>query len=155
MESFEMILLKDRVDWVVVVGDVNSTVACSLVAGKMSPPVPVAHVEAGLRSRDRTMPEEVNRIVTDSLSDLLFTTSPDADRNLRAEGVDRGKIHCVGNVMIDTLRRFVRRSDESDVSLKRAQHGRRGGGYSVRDSGCPTRVALGSFGHDLQRLGWA
>jgi UDP-N-acetylglucosamine 2-epimerase (non-hydrolysing) len=115
MEAFEKVLQDDRPDWVVVVGDVNSTLACTVVAAKMSPPVPVAHVEAGLRSRDITMPEEVNRIVTDSLSDLLFTTSPDADRNLVAEGVPRRKIHRVGNVMIDTLRRFLGRAGESDV----------------------------------------
>ena len=99
MEAFEKVLAADRPDWVVVVGDVNSTLACSVVAAKMSPPVRVAHVEAGLRSRDRSMPEEVNRVVTDALSDLLFTTSPDADVNLRAEGVDPGRIHRVGNVM--------------------------------------------------------
>ncbi len=115
MEAFEKVLLEERPDWVVVVGDVNSTLACSVVAAKMSPPVRVAHVEAGLRSRDRTMPEEVNRIVTDALSDLLFTTSPDADRNLRAEGVPARRIRRVGNVMIDTLRHFVERSDRSDV----------------------------------------
>lgn len=115
MEAFEPVLADDRPDWVVVVGDVNSTVACSLVAAKMSPPVPVAHVEAGLRSRDREMPEEINRLLTDALSDLLFTTSPDADRNLREEGIPARKIHLVGNVMIDTLRRFVRLSDSSDV----------------------------------------
>jgi UDP-N-acetylglucosamine 2-epimerase (non-hydrolysing) len=115
MEAFERVLIEDRPDWVVVVGDVNSTAGCSLVAAKMSPPVPVAHVEAGLRSRDRAMPEEINRLVTDALSDLLFTTSADADRNLVAEGVDRKKIHRVGNVMIDTLKRFVTRSDDSDV----------------------------------------
>jgi len=115
MEAFEKTLADDRPDWVVVVGDVNSTLACSVVAAKMSPPVRVAHVEAGLRSRDRTMPEEINRIVTDALSDLLFTTSPDADRNLIAEGVARRRIHRVGNLMIDTLRRFVSRADSSDI----------------------------------------
>ena len=115
MEAFEKLLASVRPDWVVVVGDVNSTLACSVVAAKMSPPVRVAHVEAGLRSRDRSMPEEVNRIVTDALSDLLFTTSPDADRNLLSEGVERRKIHRVGNVMIDTLRRFLARADASDV----------------------------------------
>ncbi len=115
MEAFEPVLQRERPDWVVVVGDVNSTVGCSLVAAKMSPPVKVAHVEAGLRSRDRGMPEEINRIVTDGLSDLLFTTSPDADRNLLAEGVPRRRIRRVGNVMIDTLKRFVRRSDASEV----------------------------------------
>ncbi len=115
MEAFEKVLLADRPDWVIVVGDVNSTLACSLVAAKMVPPVPVAHVEAGLRSGDRTMPEEINRIVTDALADLLFTTSPDADRNLRREGVDPRRIHRVGNVMIDTLRRSAAKSDGSDV----------------------------------------
>ena len=90
---------------VVVVGDVNSTLACSLAAVKRG--VPVAHVEAGLRSRDRSMPEEINRLVTDAVSELLFATSPDAVDNLLAEGVERGKIHLVGNPMIDTLRRHV------------------------------------------------
>ncbi|MEK7799747.1 MAG: UDP-N-acetylglucosamine 2-epimerase (non-hydrolyzing), partial [Acidobacteriota bacterium] len=115
MEAFEKVLTEDRPDWVVVVGDVNSTLACSVVAAKMAPPVKVAHVEAGLRSGDRTMPEEINRLVTDALSDLLFTTSADADRNLVAEGVPKRKIHRVGNVMIDTLRRFLARADSSDV----------------------------------------
>ncbi len=115
MQEFEKVLLAERPDWVVVVGDVNSTLACAVVAAKMSPPVPVAHVEAGLRSRDRTMPEEINRIVTDALSDLLFTTSADADRNLRAEGIGRRRIHRVGNVMIDTLRRLAGRARSSDV----------------------------------------
>jgi UDP-N-acetylglucosamine 2-epimerase (non-hydrolysing) len=115
MEAFEKVLLAERPDWVIVVGDVNSTVACSLVATKMSPPVPVAHVEAGLRSRDRTMPEEINRVITDTLSDLLFTTSADADRNLRAEGIDRRRIHRVGNLMIDTLRRHLRSADGAAV----------------------------------------
>ena len=115
MEAFERVLENDRPDWVVVVGDVNSTVGCSLVAAKASPRVRVAHVEAGLRSRDLEMPEEINRLVTDALSDLLFTTSPDADRNLVAEGVDRRRIHRVGNVMIDTLLRFADLSDRSEV----------------------------------------
>lgn len=115
MQGFEKVLMDRRPDWVVVAGDVNSTLACAVVAAKMAPPVRVAHVEAGLRSRDRSMPEEVNRIVTDALSDLLFTTSPDADRNLIAEGVERRRIHRVGNVMIDTLRRFQTRADSSDV----------------------------------------
>ncbi|HZN03249.1 MAG TPA: UDP-N-acetylglucosamine 2-epimerase (non-hydrolyzing) [Candidatus Polarisedimenticolia bacterium] len=115
MEAFEPVLHDAKPDRVVVVGDVNSTAACALVASKMAPPVPVAHVEAGLRSFDRAMPEEINRLVTDALSDLLFTTSPDADRNLRSEGVPRRRIHRVGNLMIDTLRAFVRRADGSDV----------------------------------------
>ena len=88
-------------DWVVVVGDVNSTMACTLVAAKMG--VRVAHVEAGLRSFDRTMPEEINRIVTDSLADLLLTPSEDANENLRREGIPEHKIRLVGNIMIDSL----------------------------------------------------
>jgi UDP-N-acetylglucosamine 2-epimerase (non-hydrolysing) len=101
MAAFEPVLLEQRADLVLVVGDVNSTIACALVATKLS--VPVAHVEAGLRSFDRTMPEEVNRVLTDQISDLLFTTEPSAAENLRAEGVAPEKIHFVGNVMIDTL----------------------------------------------------
>jgi UDP-N-acetylglucosamine 2-epimerase (non-hydrolysing) len=105
MIAFEEICLADRPDLVVVVGDVNSTMAASLVAAKLV--IPIAHVEAGLRSFDRQMPEEVNRIVTDRLADLLLTPSRDANDNLRAEGTPEDKIHLVGNVMIDTLRRHL------------------------------------------------
>lgn len=101
MTSFEPVLLKHRPNWVVVVGDVNSTVACALVCAKLG--VRVAHVEAGLRSWDRTMPEEINRLLTDQISDLLFTPSRDGNENLIREGVSPEKIHFVGNVMIDTL----------------------------------------------------
>src|ERR1035437_5342322 len=101
MTAFEPIVLKHRPECVVVVGDVNSTVACALVCAKIG--VRVAHVEAGLRSRDRTMPEEINRLLTDQISDLLFTPSKDGNENLIREGVDPAKIHFVGNVMIDTL----------------------------------------------------
>jgi len=101
MAAFEPVLLEQRADLVLVVGDVNSTIACALVASKLG--VRVGHVEAGLRSYDRTMPEEVNRVLTDQISDLLFTTEPSAADNLRAEGVAVEKIHFVGNVMIDTL----------------------------------------------------
>jgi UDP-N-acetylglucosamine 2-epimerase (non-hydrolysing) len=102
MKAFEPVMLRERPDAVVVVGDVNSTLACALVAAKEG--VPVAHVEAGLRSRDRTMPEELNRLVTDQLSDLLLTPSRDAGENLRAEGIPESRIRFVGNVMIDALR---------------------------------------------------
>ncbi len=105
LAAFDALLDERPSRLVVVVGDVNSTLACSLVAVKRG--IPVAHVEAGLRSRDRSMPEEINRIVTDAVSDVLFATSPDAVENLLAEGVERGKIHLVGNPMIDTLRRHV------------------------------------------------
>ena len=101
MTAFEPVVLAEKPDWVLVVGDVNSTIACALVCAKLG--VKVAHVEAGLRSRDRTMPEEINRILTDSISDLLLTTSQDADENLKAEGIPEDKIKFVGNVMIDSL----------------------------------------------------
>jgi UDP-N-acetylglucosamine 2-epimerase (non-hydrolysing) len=98
---FEPVCLEQAPDWVVVVGDVNSTMACTLVCSKLE--VKVAHVEAGLRSFDRTMPEEINRVVTDALADLLLTPSSDADANLMREGISAAKIRLVGNVMIDTL----------------------------------------------------
>src|SRR5213076_2803715 len=101
MVEFEKVCFREKPDLVVVVGDVNSTMACAIVAAKLL--IPVAHVEAGLRSFDRTMPEEINRLVTDAVAELLFTTSRDADENLKREGVDPSKIHFVGNVMIDTL----------------------------------------------------
>jgi UDP-N-acetylglucosamine 2-epimerase (non-hydrolysing) len=101
MTSIEAVMTERRPHVVLVVGDVNSTMASTLAAAKLS--MPVAHVEAGLRSFDRTMPEEINRVVTDSLADLLFTTSRDADDNLLREGIPREKIHFVGNTMIDTL----------------------------------------------------
>ncbi len=105
MLAFEPVLLKYRPDWVMVVGDVNSTLACALVCAKLG--VPVAHVEAGLRSGDRSMPEEINRIVVDQLADLLFTPSRDADANLLREGVSPEQICFVGNVMIDSLVRLL------------------------------------------------
>lgn len=101
MLAIEPVIVEHRPDWVVVVGDVNSTIAATLVATKLH--VKVAHVEAGLRSRDREMPEEINRLATDALADLLLTPSRDADANLLAEGVDPSRIVFVGNVMIDTL----------------------------------------------------
>ena len=101
MERLEPVLAEERPDLVVVPGDVNSTVAAALTAAKLQ--IPVAHIEAGLRSFDRTMPEELNRIVTDQLADQLFIHSPEADDNLHAEGVPAERIHLVGNTMIDTL----------------------------------------------------
>ncbi len=101
MVDFENVCIQRRPDWVVVVGDVNSTIACALTAKKLG--IRVAHVEAGLRSRDMSMPEEINRICTDAISDLLFTTDRLADENLRREGVPESKIRFVGNTMIDTL----------------------------------------------------
>ena len=105
MMEFEKVCLAERPDLVVVVGDVNSTMAASLVAAKLL--IPIAHVEAGLRSRDRTMPEEINRIVTDRLSDVLLAPSADAVQNLLAEGEPESQIHLVGNIMIDSLFRYL------------------------------------------------
>jgi UDP-N-acetylglucosamine 2-epimerase (non-hydrolysing) len=116
MMRFEPILLKSRPDWVLVYGDVNSTIAAALVCAKLL--VPVAHVEAGLRSGDRTMPEEVNRVLTDQLADLLFTPSADGDENLSSEGIRPDRICRVGNVMIDTL---VRLLPEAEVRWPRWQ----------------------------------
>ncbi len=113
MKRFEPILISERPDWVVVVGDVNSTLACALVAAKLG--VRVAHVEAGLRSFDRSMPEEINRVVTDAVSDLLLASEPSGVENLRREGIDERRIHFVGNVMIDTLLRHRRRAESSAI----------------------------------------
>jgi UDP-N-acetylglucosamine 2-epimerase (non-hydrolysing) len=101
MVACESMLMKHKPDLVIVVGDVNSTLSCALTAAKLG--IQVAHVESGLRSFDRTMPEEINRILTDHIADLLFTTEPSANENLRREGIAEEKIHFVGNVMIDTL----------------------------------------------------
>jgi UDP-N-acetylglucosamine 2-epimerase (non-hydrolysing) len=110
LSAFEPVVLERKPDLVLVYGDVNSTVAAALVCSKLG--VRVGHVEAGLRSRDRTMPEEMNRLLTDQLSDLLFTPSADGDENLLREGVDSSRIHLVGNVMIDTLVRLLPRSEQ-------------------------------------------
>jgi UDP-N-acetylglucosamine 2-epimerase (non-hydrolysing) len=125
MVAFEKVALEKRPDLVVVVGDVNSTMACALVSAKLW--IPVAHVEAGLRSGDRAMPEEINRLVTDCISDLLLTPSVDADENLAREGVSPEKIHRVGNIMIDSLVRSLPRARESDIldrlSLRPGEYG--------------------------------
>jgi UDP-N-acetylglucosamine 2-epimerase (non-hydrolysing) len=113
MAAFEPVLVRFAPDVVVVVGDVNSTLACALVATKLG--VPVAHVEAGLRSFDRTMPEEINRILTDQIADFLFTPSRDGDENLQREGVDARRVHFVGNIMIDTLVRMLPRADPACI----------------------------------------
>lgn len=118
MLAFEKVLLEQKPDWVVVVGDVNSTMAATLVAAKML--IKVAHIEAGLRSGDRTMPEEINRLVTDALADLLLTPSRDADENLLREGIAPQKIRFVGNVMIDSLFHNLERAKSSNI-LNRLQ----------------------------------
>jgi len=105
MQRFEPVVLEQKPDCVVVYGDINSTVAAGIVCAKLL--VPIAHVEAGLRSGDRTMPEEINRLLTDQIADLLFTPSIDGDENLAKEGIPASRIHFVGNVMIDTLVRML------------------------------------------------
>ncbi len=116
MIEFEKILLEDRPDMVVVVGDVNSTMACALTAAKLH--IPVAHVEAGFRSCDRAMPEEINRVVTDILSDYLFTTCREANENLIRQGVSEDKIFLVGDVMVDTLLASKKRARQSHILRK-------------------------------------
>jgi len=113
MIEFEKVLLDDKPDIVVVVGDVNSTIACGLVAVKLG--IKLAHVEAGLRSFDRTMPEEINRLLTDQISDYLFLTERNAFDNLSREGIDPAKIHFVGNVMIDSLMGHRERAEQSTI----------------------------------------
>lgn len=125
MQRFEPVLGREAPDVVAVVGDVNSTLACTLVAAKITYPQPlptsmrsrplVAHVEAGLRSSDRAMPEEINRIVTDALADLLFVTEPSAEAHLLREGISKAKIHFVGNTMVDTLLQHRHRAQASTV----------------------------------------
>lgn len=116
MIAYEELCRDSRPDWVVVVGDVNSTAACALVAKKLT--LPLAHLEAGLRSRDRSMPEEINRLVTDAIADLLWTPSEDADENLRNEGVSPERIVRVGNIMIDSYELVREKIEETDVATE-------------------------------------
>lgn len=125
MKRFESVILEIMPDILLLVGDVNSTIACALVASKINYPAEhkrrrpaVVHVEAGLRSFDRSMPEEINRIVTDSLSDLLFVTEPSGVKNLLAEGVSEDKINFVGNVMVDTLFRHLKKATLSKIKIQ-------------------------------------
>src|SRR5438067_5685197 len=135
MKQFEPVVLEQRPDAVVVVGDVNSTIACALVAVKLG--VPVAHVEAGLRSFDRTMPEEINRILTDAISRWLFVTEPSGAENLRREGVPADRVFLVGNVMIDTLLACRGLSERSAIL---EDLGLRKGGYAVLTLHRPANV---------------
>jgi UDP-N-acetylglucosamine 2-epimerase (non-hydrolysing) len=133
--AYEKILLNQRPDLVVVVGDVNSTMAATLASSKLG--IRVAHLEAGLRSFDRTMPEEINRIVTDSLADMLWTPSADADQNLLNEGVRKEKIHRVGNIMIDSLE-MLREKIEKEASFR--SFGLSSGAYGVVTMHRPSNV---------------
>jgi len=121
MMRFEEVVLAQHPDWVLVYGDVNSTVAAALVCAKLE--IRVGHVEAGLRSFDRTMPEEINRSLTDQMADLLFTPSEEGDRNLLKEGVAKEKIHLVGNVMIDTLIRLLPKAQGGKLKNKGVGNG--------------------------------
>lgn len=135
MTEFEPVVLNEKPDWVLVVGDVNSTIACALVCSKLG--ISVAHVEAGLRSGDRSMPEEINRILTDAISDVLFTTSQDADANLKNEGIPDDKIRFVGNVMIDSLLHHLRIAERSKI---REDLGVAAGDYAVVTLHRPSNV---------------
>ena len=142
MIAYEKVAMEHRPDWIVVVGDVNSTAACALVGAKLG--IPVVHLEAGLRSRDRTMPEEINRLVTDVLADVLWTPSPDADANLIGEGIDPAKISRVGNIMLDSFE-MVRPRIEAEAAA--AGFGLDKGGYGVVTLHRPSNV------DDPDRLG--
>ncbi len=138
MQAFEPVLEEVRPEWLVVVGDVNSTLACALVASKRKDlGVRTAHVEAGLRSGDWRMPEEANRVLTDRLSDLLLTPSRDAEPNLRAEGIERERIRFVGNVMIDTLLHQLPRARQRDLA---GELGMRRHGYAAVTLHRPSNV---------------
>jgi UDP-N-acetylglucosamine 2-epimerase (non-hydrolysing) len=152
MAKFEPVCEQEKPDWVVVVGDVNSTMACTLVCAKMG--IKVAHVEAGLRSFDRTMPEEVNRLVTDALADLLLTPSADAGENLKREGVSDSKIKLVGNVMIDTLVENLEKARASHL-LKNLEVKNNEFVYVTlhRPSNVDNSVSLRSIIDELKRLG--
>jgi UDP-N-acetylglucosamine 2-epimerase (non-hydrolysing) len=116
MERFEQVCFDEKPDMVLVVGDVNSTAACSLVAAKLH--ISITHYEAGLRSRDREMPEEINRLVTDAITDLFITTSSDASDNLIQEGIQDDKIHMLGNLMIDSLVTQLGASEKIELNLQ-------------------------------------
>ena len=135
MIAYEKVAIEDRPDWLVVVGDVNSTAACALVGAKLR--FPVIHLEAGLRSGDRDMPEEMNRLVTDVLADILWTPSPDADDNLRREGIPSARITRVGNIMLDSFELVRPAIEGADVP---ASLGLKPGGYAVVTLHRPSNV---------------
>lgn len=151
MVAYEKLCMAERPDMVVVVGDVNSTVAAALVATKLH--IPCAHLEAGLRSRDRKMPEEINRLVTDAISDLLWTPSLDGDENLRAEGVPPEKIDCVGNIMIDSYEMMRPRISADPGPAKLGLEPR---GYAVvtlhRPSNVDHKESLGALATGLNEI---
>jgi len=135
MIAYEKVCLQARPDWIVVVGDVNSTAACAMVGAKLW--IPVVHLEAGLRSRDRQMPEEINRLVTDAIADVLWTPSADADENLLAEGVAADKIDRIGNIMIDS---FEMLRDRIGATNARKEIGLQQGDYALVTLHRPSNV---------------
>ena len=148
MMAYEEVCRERRPDWIVVVGDVNSTLASALVAAKLC--IPLAHLEAGLRSRDRSMPEEVNRLVTDVLADVLWTPSPDADDNLHSEGVPKSRITRVGNIMIDAYEMLRSRSESAGG---RDRYGLAAQDYAVltlhRPSNVDNKLVLAEIVHQI------
>ncbi|MCH9695867.1 MAG: UDP-N-acetylglucosamine 2-epimerase (non-hydrolyzing) [Gammaproteobacteria bacterium] len=135
MIEYEKICLADRPDWIVVVGDVNSTAACAMVGAKLW--IPVIHLEAGLRSDDRKMPEEINRLVTDAIADVLWTPSADADENLLAEGTDKARVSMIGNIMIDSFEMLRAKIEEAG---SREKHGLDAGSYAIATLHRPSNV---------------
>ncbi len=151
MMAYEKVVERERPDWIVVVGDVNSTAACAMVGTKAW--IPVVHLEAGLRSGDRRMPEEINRLVTDAICDVLWTPSPDADAHLIAEGVDPARIDFVGNIMIDSYE-MLRPAIEASDARKRLEL--KPQGYAVvtlhRPSNVDDAAALGELVAQLEAV---
>ena len=135
MIAYEAVCMKERPDAIVVVGDVNATAACAMVGAKLW--IPVVHLEAGLRSRDRRMPEEINRLVTDAIADYLWTPSPDGDANLIAEGIPASRIDCIGNIMIDSFEMLRERIESADT---RTRLGLDGSPYAVVTLHRPSNV---------------
>ena len=155
MKRFEPLVLDRRPDWVMVYGDVNSTMAATLVCSKLG--IRVAHVEAGLRSCDRTMPEEINRLVTDQLADLLLTHSPECARNLAREGIDAAKVELVGNTMIDTLVRLLPKAESLWPDLKASLDINEHAGYALVTLHRPSNVddpeRLAAIAAALEQIG--
>ena len=135
MIAYENICMEHRPDWIVVVGDVNSTAACAMVGAKLW--IPVVHLEAGLRSRDRQMPEEINRLVTDAIADVLWTPSEDGDENLLAEGVPAERIDRIGNIMIDS---FEMLRDSIEAANTAGELGLENGHYALVTLHRPSNV---------------
>jgi len=151
MIAYEKVCIEHRPDWIVVVGDVNSTAACAIVGAKLW--IPVIHLEAGLRSGDRSMPEEINRLVTDAIADVLWTPSADANDNLRAEGISADKIELIGNIMIDS---FEMLRDKIEASNARSELGLAENSYALvtlhRPSNVDTAETLSSIVSQLLQV---